>query len=127
MSARSKKKAAPKKAAHPTYMAMAVEAIVKHSHFGHGASRQAIANHIKSTYKLEGSAAFNSALRRALQKGLADGMLEHGDSVQRFKLSAKGRKARADAMKPKPKKKKAKKAKKKVTKKKKKVTKKRKK
>ena len=122
------KKAAPKKASHPSYKLMAMEAIAHTRHAGKGASRAAIANYIQSTYKIEGGGMFNAALRRALMSGCAAGVFAHGDSAQRFKLTDAGRKVRNDANKPKPKKKKKKVVKKKkTTKKKKKTTKKKKK
>ena len=117
------KKAAPKKASHPSYKMMAMEAIAHIRHGGKGASRAAIANYVQKTYKIEAGGMFNASLRRALTSGCAAGVFAHGESAQRFKLTDAGRKARKDANKPK-KVKKKKVVKKKTTKKKRKNTKK---
>jgi hypothetical protein len=84
-----------KKSQHPTYLNMVYEAISSQSHFGHGASSASIRNYIKANYDgLADTGIFNANIRKALQKGLDDGYLEHGDTIQRFKLTDKGRKDR---------------------------------
>ena len=125
MSANTKKAAKKSAPAHPPYQVMVFAAIAASSHFGHGVSRASIANHIQGNNKVSSGAMFNSALRRCLASMIAKGLVEHGDTNQRFKLTKAGQEAR----KPKKVKKKKKVAKKKkpTKKKKKKTTKKKKK
>eukprot|EP01083_Nonionella_stella_P191364 708383_1 len=128
----AKRKASPKKATHPSYKAMVLEAIASKKYARSGVSRAAIANYIQSNYNLEAGARFNSSLRAALGSGMTAGILVHGDTAQRYKLTDAGKQEIKDANKQKkskkkktPKKKK-KTPKKKTSKKKKKVTKKKK-
>jgi len=70
-----------------------LEAIAKQSYFGKAISRPAIANYIKANYKVgENNAFFNVSLRKALQDGIAKGLLQYGETVSRFKLNDAGRK-----------------------------------
>ena len=93
MSARPKKKAAPKQSSRPSYRMMVMNAIAAQSHFGHGASRAAIANYIKANNQV-GQQSFTANVRRALNGLMDDKMIVHGDTVQRYKLTDKGRDAR---------------------------------
>jgi len=78
---------------HPSYIKMILEAIAKQSYFGKAISRPAIANYIKANYKVgENNAFFNVSLRKALQDGIAKGLLQYGETVSRFKLNDAGRK-----------------------------------
>jgi len=82
-------------AAHPTFRQMILEAIAGSHHAGKGASRSLIANYIKANYKgLSDGAVFNAHLRKALNEGVDKGVLEHGETPQRFKFTASGKYAR---------------------------------
>eukprot|EP01084_Bolivina_argentea_P279105 477103_1 len=97
----AKKKSSRKKATHPSFKLMIMAAIAANTNRAKGASRAAIANYIKATYKMGGNANFNAHLRRALAAGLAAGVLQQGSTNQRFKMTDAGRKVRKDANKPK--------------------------
>ena len=113
-----KKSNSPKKAARPSYKMMVLTACATLSHFGRGVSRQAIAKYVAENYEVSEGSYFNTALRTALRKGIENGLLQHGDTKQRFKLTAAGR---AERNPPKPKKRKKTVKKKKTTNKKKKA------
>ena len=89
MSGSTKKKAA-KKAANvksgPSFIEMTVKAISQTKDKRNGASRQAIANYIKSNYNKEGGALFNSHLRRALKTAFEKSIIKYGSTQQRYKL-----------------------------------------
>merc|ERR1711964_183090 len=72
---------------HPTCIIKVIEAIRKHSHFGRGASRSRIYKQIGQTYP----GTLLAAARRAIQKGMTDGILIHGETTHRFKLTEKGK------------------------------------
>lgn len=75
------------------YIRMAFEAIMHTKHAGKGASRAKIANYIKANYdNIASGAQFNTCLRKALNDGIARGVLEHGATEQRFKITNLGRK-----------------------------------
>ena len=104
MSTRSKKKAAAKKkkktsSGKKPYIRMAFEAIMHTRHAGKGASRAKIANYLKANYGDTGiaeGAQFNTCLRKALQDGIARGVLEFGATEQRYKITNLGRKENND-------------------------------
>jgi len=82
-----------KSAQHPPYMKMIFDAITQTSHFGRSISAAAIRNYIKNNYDGLGEGGlFTANIRKALHKGLDDGLLEQGDTLQQYKLSAKGKK-----------------------------------
>eukprot|EP01083_Nonionella_stella_P191363 708382_1 len=116
----AKRKTSPKKATHPSYKVMALEAIASKKYNRSGVSRAAIASYIQSNHNLEAGARFNTSLRAALASGVSAGILVHGDTVQRYKLTDAGKQEIKDANKPKKSKKKVVKKKKKTPKKKKK-------
>lgn len=91
----SKKKASTPR--NPPYIRMVFEAISHTRHAGKGVSRAKIANYIKDNYDniAEGSQ-FNACLRRALNDGLDRGVLVHGETTQRYKVTDLGRKERAE-------------------------------
>jgi len=71
---------------------MVFEAIASFSHFGKGVSRQRIKSIIQTNYPdLKKGASFTAALRRALKTGIERGVLEHGETTQRYKLTDLGR------------------------------------
>ena len=119
MAGEKAKKKAASKPSKPSCFAMVCAAIkAKKGTFGKGVSRAFIYSHIGDNHS--GTAV--AAVRRAMSKAMDAGLLEHGSTNQRFKLTEAGK---AKAAPPKPKKKK-KKAKKRPAKKKRKKTKKRK-
>merc|ERR1712228_334566 len=95
----------------------AIQAVLKIKVHGKGVSRQAIKKYIQTEYNLGTSPHANTALRTALTKLVASGVLTQ--EKQRFKLDPEKKKALLKPP-PKPKKKKKKPAKKKTKKKKKK-------
>ena len=92
------KKKAPAKPKGPTSFAKVCEAIkAKKGTFGKGVSRSFIYKHIGDNH----SGTSVAAVRRAISKAVADGLLETGATKQRFKLTDAGKKKIAP---PKPKK-----------------------
>eukprot|EP01083_Nonionella_stella_P023932 66200_1 len=81
----AKTKAAPK-AKGPSFIVMIIKAIIAVKQYNGGASRTAIANHIIKNFGKNAGAHFNSALRKALKKGIASGAIKQGDTIQRFRL-----------------------------------------
>eukprot|EP01084_Bolivina_argentea_P055145 101114_1 len=76
-----------------SYIRMAFDAITNTKHARKGVSRQAIANYIKQNFDdVSDGAHFTTALRNALKSGISRGVLVHGISNQRFKLTQKGNK-----------------------------------
>eukprot|EP00483_Globobulimina_turgida_P012826 UN12850 len=65
---------------------MICKAICAIKQYHGGASRTAIANHIIKNFGKTAGAHFNTALRKALKKGIEDGVIKQGDTIQRFKL-----------------------------------------
>ena len=107
MAAEKKAKKKASKPAGPSCFVKVCEAIkAKKGTFGRGVSRSFIYKHIGDNY----SGTSVAAVRRAISKAVADGLLETGATKQRFKLTDAGKKKIAP---PKPKKKKKKAAKKK--------------
>lgn len=80
-SSKTKKVAAskPKAKSHPTYLAMAEEAI-KQQNEKHGSSRIAILNYIASTYSIDKKQA-NNGLKNALKSGVESGALKQTKGV----------------------------------------------
>jgi len=77
---------------HPSYLHMALTAIYNQSYFGKSVTRPAIANYIKSNFKVpEVNVLFNISLRKALAEGVNHGYLDNGETSARFKLNDKGR------------------------------------
>jgi len=71
---------------------MALTAIYNQSYFGKSVTRPAIANYIKSNFKVpEVNVLFNISLRKALAEGVNHGYLDNGETSARFKLNDKGR------------------------------------
>ena len=68
----------------PSYAEMATKGMMKHSSFGRGASRQAIAKYISG---VTGKDCNNSALRRVLSAGVASGAFTFGSTKSRFVAS----------------------------------------
>ena len=70
---------------------MVFEAIIHIKELHKGASRAKIASHIKSNYNnLARGAQFNTCLRKALHDGILRGVLEFGETKQRFKITDLG-------------------------------------
>merc|ERR1739838_1292611 len=112
MAAEKKAKKKASKPAGPSCFVKVCEAIkAKKGTFGKGVSRSFIYKHIGDNH----SGTSVAAVRRAISKAVADGLLEAGATKQRFKMTEAGKKKMAP---PKPKKKKKKKAAKKKKKKK---------
>eukprot|EP01084_Bolivina_argentea_P233238 392882_1 len=75
------------------FIRMAFHAIVHTKHGGKGVSRAAIATHIRTNFQVRSTGGrFNSALRNALNDGIQRGVLLHGSSKQRFKITPLGKK-----------------------------------
>eukprot|EP01084_Bolivina_argentea_P172895 299460_1 len=86
-----------KKSRNPPYIRMVFEAITKTRHAGKGVSRAKIASYIKSNWdNIAEGTQFNSFLRRAIKNGMERGVLEEGQTNQRFKITDLGRKERKE-------------------------------
>eukprot|EP01083_Nonionella_stella_P169953 577340_1 len=87
----SAKKKAPAKKAGPKFIFMICKAIGATKAGNQGASRTAIANYIIKNFGKTAGGQFNAALRSALKKGIAAGVIKQGNTNQRFKLGEKAK------------------------------------
>lgn len=93
-SKKNKKKTVPR---NPPYIRMVFEAITSTRHAGKGVSRAKVASYIKANYEnIAEGPQFNSCLRRALKDGIDRGVLENGETIQRYKITNLGRKERSE-------------------------------